>query len=811
MSELILPLSLIIAFGIVLIAGFVVIGNFKKKGRMERALNTTLFLVKVPREASPSANSGQAKNEKELISIAEQMISGFSNLHSKGWNKFMYGEPYIVLEIAVHHVGEETLFYLSVPKSQEDIMEKQLYGFYPQAEISKSSDYNIFNYQGAAAGTYLTYSTNPILPFKTYQKMESDPIGGILTAMSKLEAEGEGAAMQILIRPSHVGEQKTLAGKVAREMQSGYQFKEALQRAQHPPDPKKPDPNKPPEPEKPRVVTPTDDEIIKAITAKAGKQSFDTNIRLLASAGSEARAQQILQDFEGSLVQFSSPDLNTLKSNKQSGSALDKLIYNFSFRLFNEKQRMVMSTEEIASLYHFPLTTTAAPRVQFLKAKPAEPPANLPEQGIELGKSVYRGQEKLVRMGDEDRRRHLYIIGQTGTGKSVFMSSLVRQDMENGKGVCVIDPHGSFAEFALSVVPKERAEDVIYFDPGNISRPLGLNMLEIDPTHPEQKTMVIDELFGIFDKLYDLKTTGGPMFEKYFKNSALLLLDDYANEIPVLADISRVLVDDAFRAEKLSRETNPLVKQFWQLEAEKAGGESSLANMAPYITSKITSFVFNEFLRPIINQPKSAFNFREVMDNKKILIVNLSKGRIGDINANLLGMIIVGKLLMAALSRADNLSADFPDMYLYIDEFQNVTTESISTILSEARKYRLDLIIAHQYIKQLKEGIRDAVFGNVGSMVTFRVSPDDAVSDAMKTRFEPVFSPQDLTYIENLNAYVSLLINGQTTRPFNIKVATEKVFGAGSSEVTKTIKEISSLKFGRPREEVEKELQSKYK
>ena len=627
MDQLIIPLIFVIVFGIVFVAGLVVLGSFWTKGRMQRALNATLFLVKVPREATKDGSP--AKNEKELIGIAEQMISSFSNLHSKGWNKFLYGEPYIVLEIAVHHVGEETHFYMAVPKSSEDIIEKQLYGFYPQAEIARVLDYNIFNPQGSTAGTYLTYAENPILPFKTYQKLETDPIGGILTAMSKLENEGEGAALQILLRPSHAGDQKSLAGKVAREMQSGYQFKEALQRAKHPPAPKKPDPNKPPEPEKPRVVTPTDDEIIKAITTKAGKQTFDANIRLLASAPSPARAEQILQDFEGSLAQFSAPDLNSLKIAKLNGASLSKLVYNFSFRLFNERQKMVLSTEEAASLYHFPLATTAAPRVNFLKAKPAEPPANLPEQGIALGKSVYRGQEKIVRMGDEDRRRHLYIIGQTGTGKSVFMSSLVRQDMENGKGVCVIDPHGSFAEFALSVVPKERVEDVIYFDPGNISRPLGLNMLEIDPTHPEQKTMVIDELFGIFDKLYDLKTTGGPMFEKYFKNSALLLLDDYTHEIPVLADISRVLVDDKFRADKLSRETNPLVKQFWQLEAEKASGDQGLANMAPYITSKITSFIYNEFLRPILNQPKSAFNFREVMDQKKILIANLSKGRIG--------------------------------------------------------------------------------------------------------------------------------------------------------------------------------------
>lgn len=411
-------------------------------------------------------------------------------------------------------------------------------------------------------------------------------------------------------------------------------------------------------------------------------------------------------------------------------------------------------------------------------------------------------------MQDDDRRRHLYVIGQTGTGKSTLMKSMLRQDIENGKGICLIDPHGEFAEFVLSVIPKDRLDDVIYFDPGDVDRPMGLNMLEIDPKHPEQKTRVIDELFGIFDKLYDLKETGGPMFEKYFKNSALLLLDDYEHEIPTLADISRVLVNSAFRADKLSRETNPLVKEFWELEAQKAGGEASLANMAPYISSKVTSFVFNEFLRPIINQKKSAFNFREVMDNQKILVINLSKGRIGDLNANLLGMVIVGKLLMAALSRIDIPDEKMrKDFYLYIDEFQNFTTDSIGIILSEARKYRLDLIVAHQFIKQLKENIRDAIFGNVGSIVSFRIGPDD--SEFMKNKFEPVFSPQDLMNIDNLNAYVNLLINGQTTRPFNIKLETDKVFGVGSPQAAEAIKQMSRLKYGRPREEVEREIRER--
>ena len=797
-----------VILAIIFIAGLTLIGSLRTKGSLHRALNMTLFLVRVPRESnSPVGGGGSApKTEKELISIGEQLLSGFSNIHSKGWNKFLYGEPYLSLEMAVHHIGEETHFYIAVPKNNDDIIEKQIYGYYPTADISRVKDYNIFNPEGANAGAYLSYIADSVLPIKTYQKLETDPIGGVLTAMSKLQAEGEGAAMQLLIRPSHAGNLKSLAAKVAREMQLGYQFKEALQRARHPIKPK---PGQTPEPAQQRTVTPADEEVIKAITAKTGKQTFDVDIRLIASALSQARAEQILQDFQGAFVQFSSPDLNGLKAVKLAGGALSKLIYNFSFRLFNNKQSLLMSTEEINSLYHFPVASTAAPRVKFLKAKPAEPPANLPQTGVVLGKNVFRGQEVQVRMSEEDRRRHLYIIGQTGTGKSTLMKALLRQDVENGKGICLIDPHGEFAEFVLSIIPKERAEDVIYFDPGDIARPMGLNMLEIDPSHPEQKTMVIDELFGIFDKLYNLKEVGGPMFEKYFKNSALLLLDDYTNEIPVLADIGRVLVNDQYRADKLSRETNPLVKEFWQLEAEKAGGEQSLANIAPYITSKLNAFIFNEFLRPIINQKKSSFNFREVMDSQKILIVNLSKGKIGDINANLLGMIIVGKLMMAALSRIDILDEKArKDFYLYMDEFQNFTTDSIATILSEARKYRLDLIVAHQFIKQLKESIRDAVFGNVGSIAAFRISPDDA--EFMKNKFEPVFSPQDLMNIDNLNAYVNLLINGQTARPFNIKLETERVFGAGSPEIARAVKEMSFIKYSRPREEVEKELLAKY-
>lgn len=777
----------------------------RSKGSIARALNMVLFSVTLPRPATPGSQSASQRPEKELIGIMEQLYGSFTSIHAKGWNKFVYGEPYIGLEIAVKHIGQDIQFYMAVPRSIEDIFEKQIHGLYPEAHIEPVEDYSVFHPGGVALGAYVMQKNDSILPIKTYQKLESDPLGEILAGLSKINHQGEGAALQVLFRPSHQDGQRKFAEKVVRQMQQGYQLKDAVQRAKH-----KPKDLTPEEAAKqpPKVVTPFEEEVIKSIQAKSAKPWFDANIRLVVSAESEPRASQLLDILAGSLAQFSTTDQNEFSLKKMTGRGLRSLLFNFSFRMFNDSQKVLLSSEELASLYHFPVSATSA-GVKFVNSKSAPAPLTLPTEGIVLGKNIFRGIEKEVHMTDADRRRHLYVIGQTGTGKTVFMKSMLRQDVENGKGVCVIDPHGDFAEFVLSIVPPERAEDVIYFDPGDIDFPMGLNMFEIDPTHPEQKSMVIDEMFGIFDKLYDLKATGGPMFEKYFKNAALLLLDDYTHEVPTLADISRVLVDDEYRKDKLSRETNPLVTQFWALEAEKATGDQSLSSMAPYITSKLTSFVFNEFLRPIINQQKSSFNFREVMDNQKILVVNLSKGRIGDLNANLLGMVIVGKLLMAALSRVDIVDESArKDMYLYIDEFQNFTTDSISTILSEARKYRLDLIIAHQFIKQLKEGIRDAVFGNVGSIASFRIGPDDA--EFMKNKFEPVFNVQDIMNIDNFNCYVNLLINGQTTQPFNIKLETERVFGAGNPEMTEYLKQLSRSKFARPRQEVEDEIKAKF-
>jgi len=784
LSPFILIIYLII-LAIVFIAGLILVGSFRTKGSIARALNMSLFLISVPRENTSSQNQ---QPEKEIISVMEQLYSSFTNLHAKGWNKFIYGEPYISLEMGVHHVGEEIHFYMAVPRSYEQIFEKQVNGFFPSAQVERIKDYNIFNPQGVSSAGYFRLKTNPILPFKTYQMLQADPLGGLATALSKLQKECEGAAIQILIRPTHQDNLRKLAQKTAKEMQSGFNFSKALSLAKNPP--KKPKAGEQQIEERPKAITPFEEEVVKGIQSKASKPLFDTNIRIVVSAPDEGRASQLLNDLSGAFVQFSSNEMNSLQLSKISGGALEKFLFNFSFRLFDNSQTALLSSEEVTSLFHFPLSTTLAPRIKFLKSKPSEPPPNLPQEGIILGKNIFRGVESPIRMTKSDRRRHFYLLGQTGTGKSTLMENMIYQDILNGEGVAFVDPHGTAIERILGLIPPERMDDVIVFDPADVARPLGLNMLEFDPNFPEQKTFIVNELLGIFQKLF-LAETMGPMFDQYFRNAMLLLMDDYANEVPTLINIPRVLTDDAYRRDKLSRETNPIVKNFWELEAEKAGGEAALANMAPYITSKINGFIANEFLRPILSQQKSAFNFRELMDQKKILLVNLSKGRIGDINASLLGMIIVGKILIAALSRVNAPEDQRPDFYLYIDEFQNFTTDSISTILAEARKYRLNLTIANQFIKQLVEKIRDAVFGNVGSIAAFRVGADDA--EFLKNQFDPVFSPQDLLNIDNFNCYVKLLINNQTARPFNIKIDPPP---EANPEMSSQLKEMSRQKYG---------------
>jgi hypothetical protein len=334
---------------------------------------------------------------------------------------------------------------------------------------------------------------------------------------------------------------------------------------------------------------------------------------------------------------------------------------------------------------------------------------------------------------------------------------------------------------------------------------MGLNMLEYDPRYPEQKTFVVDEMFKIFKKLYgDVPEAFGPIFEQYFRNATLLVLED-PDTGSTLMDISRVLADDEFRALKLSRSRNPVVNHFWEDIAENVRGEGDLRNVVPYITSKFDIFIANEIMRPIIGQQRSAFNFKDIMDNKKILLVNLSKGRLGDVNANLLGLVIIGKIMMTALARTEYLHTNPPNFYLYVDEFQNITTNTIATILSEARKFRLSMTMAHQFVSQLTKEIKESVFGNVGTMAVFRIGADDA--EYIAKQFAPVFDATDFLKLDNYNVYLKLLAGGKPAPPFSMETLP---FRLGDAANIEALKQLSYQRYGRERESVEQEIRDKY-
>lgn len=782
--------------------------NFKSY--VNRSMNMDIEIVRVAkREKKPEEQGGESW--KEEIRSMEQLLTSLSNIReSSAFRRFFYGGPVIALELVNPASSEEIFFYVVVPKKYRAAAEKQIHSYFPDSSIEKVPDYTIF-YPGSFTSTaVLQLKKKYALPVKTFESMNADPLNEISNALSKLETVKEGAALQIVLQPAEKGWNK-MGKSIAHSMQQGKQLKdahtdslmkdvgkslkkEAMGTLFKPPGAGK-DAAAPPTSVQ---LTPEEQEVVKAIERKSSKAGFQVNIRLIASAETPEKADEILSHMENSFSQFEMSDVNhfLVKSRAKSRN----VAFDYIFRNFNAESAMILNTEEIASIFHFPISTTATPKIKWLKSGAAPPPIGIPNQGVLVGFNEYRGMKTDIRLAEGDRRRHFYTIGQTGTGKTTILQEMAKQDAREGNGFCFIDPHGDAIEDILACIPKERAEDVIVFDPTDVERPFGLNMLEYDESNPQTKTFVINEMIGIFDQLYDLKATGGPMFEQYMRNAMLLIMDDPESG-STLMEISKVLADEDFRKMKLSKCKNPIVVDFWTNEAEKAGGEAALANMVPYITSKLTTFISNDMMRPIIAQQNSTINMREIMDNKKILLIKLSKGKIGEINARLLGMVIVGKLLMAALSRTDMAENDRVDFHLYLDEFQNVTTNSISQILSEARKYRLCLYIAHQFIAQLKEEISKAVFGNIGSMVLYRVGSEDA--EFLEKQVEPIFTRSDLVNVDNYKGFAKILINGVLTKPFSIQGFPPT---KGDQEIANYFKELSRLKYGRDRAIVDQEI-----
>lgn len=762
---------------------FYLISKRSTKKKFLDSLGLKLFLVKLPKVKK------EGKDLKQEILVSEQFLSALT----------AFKRPF-VFEVAVPYIGEEIHFYVAVEEKLEEALVRQIESIWGDAQVEKVDDYNIFNYSGATAGVWARLKERFILPIRTYEELNADTFSPILGGLAKINEFGEGGAIQFVVKPAEPSLKKQIQSAL-RVLKKGWKLKEVLERplamsfsdVTEALSPK----NKKDQAEK--VL---DEVAIEALQRKLSKPLFGVNVRVIASAPKKEQAESILDGIIAGFSQFGAPDRNSFALVKPRN--LESLVYRFSFREFDKDQEMILTSEELASLVHFPTAFTEIPTIKFVKAKESSLPADLPKSGNLIGESVYRGEAKPVFISDEDRRRHVYVVGQTGTGKSNLLTNMVLNDVKAGKGVGIIDPHRDLIENILALIPKKRFEDVIVFDPSDINYPLGLNMLEYDWNHPEEKTFIVNEMQSIFNKLFPPETMG-PMFEQYMRN-ALLLLMEAANPAAVgepatLMEVPRVFTDPEYRNRKLARIFNPAVTDFWTKEAVKAGGEASLSNMTPYITSKFNNFTSNDYMRVIIGQAKSAFRFRECMDQGKILLISLTKGKIGDINANLLGMILVGKLLMAALGRVDVPEEKRRDFNLYIDEFQNFTTDSIATILSEARKYRLNLTIAHQFIGQLTEKVRDAVFGNVGSVVAFRVGAQD--SEFLVKQFSPVFTEEDLVNIDNFNAYVKLLANGETTRPFNIRTLKSE---AGERTLISELRELSRNKYGRKREEVEEDI-----
>ncbi len=785
----------LVSLGLIAGAAWWWVRRYKTQHALAYAQSLVVLKVLLPREASAKEeDQGPKRDFREAMSVAEQFLTAFSSLHNGDPRTLLTGQETLSLEF----VAKDNLisFYLTMPTHLRGLVERQLHSYYPYAQIEPSQDFRIFGAQAYPYGTYVTTKRQYALPIRTYRAMESDPLNALTNSMSKLP-DGVTAGFQILLQPTD-GDWRDKTSAAAKSIAEGKSLQKQspvlkalsgiVGSLRGSSDDKKSD--------EPVRLTPIQEEQMKSIQEKGSKVGFDTVIRVIAvSDRSEQEAKVALDTVSTALGQYTSPELNFLK--KSAPADMRRFAADYIMRRFDGPST-ILNTEELASLYHFPNQFIETPALEWLAARVLPPPSNLPpedEGTVVLGKSVYRGEERLVRLQADDRRRHLYAIGKTGVGKTTLFTYQIEQDIKAGRGVCYMDPNGDAVEHILGLIPKSRAEDVVYFDPSDTERPMGLNVLEWK--RPEDKDFLVAEWLEIFYKLFDPNRTGmvGPQFEHWGRNASLSVMSRPGGG--TLIDIPRLFTDDAFREETVSYVTDPVVLAFWNQQMAKTA-DFHKSEMYNYFNSKFGRFMTNDIVRNIIGQKTSAFDFRDIMDSGKIFLVNLSKGKIGETNSYLLGMILVSKLQVAAFQRADIPEEQRKDFYLYVDEFQNFTTDTFKTILSEARKYRLNLNITNQYIAQLPEAIRDAVIGNAGNLVSFRIGAGDA--EFMAKEF-PDITQQDLVNLTFANTYAKLLIGGTPSRPFSMR--TIKSETQRHTELAEAIRQLSRLKYGKDRAAVE--------
>ncbi len=744
----------------------------RNKKREQDSLESSLLQVALPRD-----------NEVK-IDAAEQLFSSLASIGKQPKWYQMKRAPHLTFEM----VGQpgDIRFYIHVPKKLRDFVEKQINGAYPEAEVVEITDpaakqrsdalvggeYNIFSEDGKVAFASLRLKDADYKPLKVFKDLPVDPLSSLTSILAKM-GPGEGAAIQLMISPAGSDWKKAGKDYIAKTKKNEANPETAKYSA--------------------------DSKELEGIETKVGKPGFLTTVRVVVSSSTKEAASAHLDNIVHSLEQYSGQNSFTKSKIRMKGLFMQDFIYRY-FPLWGHTS--ILNTEELATFFHFPNKSVTTPGIHWVNSKRAPAPANIPTEGLYLGKSTFRGISKPVYVGREDRMRHTYIIGKTGTGKSEFLKQMIMQDINNGEGLAVVDPHGDLIEDILQMVPPHRAEDVILFDPGDTERPMGFNLLE--GKTEQQKHLMVSSVIGLMYKLFDPNKTGiiGPRFEHAIRNAMLTCMYEPG---ATFMEVVRALTDQSFVQELLPKVEDPVIRRYWTDQIANTS-DFHKSETLDYIVSKFGRFVTNKMIRNIIGQSDNAFNFREVMDTGKILLVNLSKGKIGEENSSFLGLILVPKILISAMSRQDMPQDQRRDFFLYVDEFQNFATPDFAQILSEARKYRLSLIVANQFVGQMEEEVKNAIFGNVGTIASFRVGVTDA--NYLQHEFQPTFGEADLINIDRFNCYMRTLVNGEPVPPFSLDTTKDisKEKALMNPRVAELIKELSRLKYGRSVQTVEAEI-----
>ena len=800
---------LFISFIIICVAAYFVFDQYKKMVReaknYERGLKMVPIRIHLPPPSDDLETGGRDERDvvDEVLSEAQTMYNIIASTAMKGFKTRLYGQRHISFEI----VASDGLvrYYAVVPAVLTETIKQAISAAYPAARLEEVEMENIFSQQGKTQGVIggeFELKKDFYYPIATYQESRRDAARALLDALSGVE-RGDGAAIQIMFRPApenwtNKSNQKVESirnGKSKKGSAAGaLDIMEALW--------------KPPtyginnsSADFPQL-TALENEEIQAIEDKTKYPGYEVLTRVITSSSTAAKSQAILQSIVSAFSLFDSPRYNGFKFNMTTD--VDELITAYIFRFFPQStNKNILNSVELSTIFHLPdQNSIPTGKVERQRIRQVDGPTEPMREGLLIGVNEFRGIEKQIRLGINDRRRHTYIIGQTGMGKSKLLENLAYQDIMEGRGFCFIDPHGDSAEELLGMIPQSRMDDVIYFNPSDTENPLGFNIFEIES--PEDMDFVISETNSMLESLFDPGNTGvvGPRMQNIVRNAALLLMSD--PDGGTFMDIPKVLVDPEFAKQKIKYLRNQRAIDFWTKEWPASQRSNDAGEVVSWVVSKWAPFE-SGLINNIIGQKKSAFNIREVMDNNKILLVNLSKGKLGEAAAKLLGMVFVMKFQAAAMSRADIPEDERKDFCLFVDEFQNFATDSFESILSEARKYRLNLILANQFTTQLKDSIKDAIFGNVPNKIVGRVGIDDA--EILQKAFTPTFTAEDLTKTPNYNSITTVLVNGFPSAPFTMKLLPP--IGRSNSEIREGLRKYSASKYGRPRAIVEDEIRKR--